>query len=787
MPINRKIPAFCAVSFIVAAAAAETDYSGYVQFNGVDKLNSSSWRSKGYWSDKSAPSPGKNYFVPQGKELWFQRDSKDDTKRIWQGGKLAIAGILHTVVNASPEYSPHIPDLTLCAGGMVRVSNYGTFSKDNNAIGVVTVEGTADNPSVISHHYANPKMSARSWLLDASFKGDAEKVLVLERPEINFEGSQCFSGELCTLDAVTFGTYRGTVRMQGSTMIMRPVKNTAFNWPDAHLSVCAGARLDLFHTDSKVTDATTDAYLGVLSAENAGICWKYVSSDGGRVFPLVHLKGAFGADSGSKVMVAASRYDLLCALTGSNGAGNRADAYSIVRMPSSSSIAEEDVASVAVAVTNANENFLPVKLRIAGNVDGYRDIVLSASGVSVMTNRESQTPSGGAFCEGHGGDWTTGEVPSPGSAMHYWLGKSTYVTDDILLPESILTVANTFNCTGGERFEFKEMNLCGGSMIFWSGAEERTFKVGKTHAYSAQTFASSTPFVVFDTEICGDAALTLRNNDNGYGKMRLNCENTNYTGRVTVTQQGPNSDKTAITPYKFTLYVNNAFNLGGKYAGEDTYRAITLSKFPILNFEKDVTFAEPTRGILIQEGARFTVSGGTLTISNQVTYAGLLEKRGSGTLDLAGTVRFIDGGADTLPEATTNVIDVIAGKVRISSKTAADGLEIRFAKGTRLLIPADTEAGYYNVKWDAPLSVDTDNGKLPVVVEGLDAAESANVKVPLCTFNATAAANIPVDVFDVSASVKGVRLKSVEKVANEDGSVSYVATFGRFGSRILLR
>ena len=103
MPINRKIPAFCAVPFIVAAAAAETDYSGYVQFNGVDKMGSSSWRSKGYWSDQSVPSPDKNYFVPQGKELWFQRDSNADAKRIWQGGKLVIAGILHTVVNASSE------------------------------------------------------------------------------------------------------------------------------------------------------------------------------------------------------------------------------------------------------------------------------------------------------------------------------------------------------------------------------------------------------------------------------------------------------------------------------------------------------------------------------------------------------------------------------------------------------------------------------------------------------------------------------------------------------------
>ena len=91
------------------------------------------------------------------------------------------------------------------------------------------------------------------------------------------------------------------------------------------------------------------------------------------------------------------------------------------------------------------------------------------------------------------------------------------------------------------------------------------------------------------------------------------------------------------------------------------------------------------------------------------------------------------------------------------------------------------------MKWDNPLVVDTVSRKLPVVVEGLDATEVANVRVPVCTINSTAAENISADMFDVSTNVKGVRIKSVEKVANEDGSVSYVATFGRFGSRILFR
>lgn len=788
MPIIRNALTLCAIAFIVSAAVAETDYSEYVQYKGGDKLNSTSWNSGGRWSDKTAPSADKNYYVPQGKELWFQRDSKDDTKRIWKGGKLAVAGILHMSVNASASYAPYIADLTLCAGGMVRASNYGTFSKNGNAIGVVNIEGTADAPSVISHHYPNTGMGSRAWHIYASFEGGRDNVLVLERPEINFEGAQCFPGELCYAEAGTFKEYSGTVRMQGSSMEMRPAKNTIFNWPNALLSVCGGASLNLFHKDSKVSAATTDAYLRALSVENASVCWKYAQSDtDDRVFPLVHLTEGFSMDSSSKVKVAATRYDLLCAIAKNNGM-DRPDAFSIARIPSSVAIEEDAISSIAVAVTNSSENFLPVKLRVLNNVDGYKDIVLSSQDLAIMTNNASQSSSGGAFCAGHGNDWTNGEVPSSEGAKHYWLAKSTYITDDITLPESILTVANTFNCVGGEMYEFKEMNLCGGNMYFWSDANERKFKADKVHVHAEQTIATSIPYVIFDAEICGGGALILRNNDNGYGKIRLECENTNYSGRVVLTQQGPNADKDNITPYKFTFYMNKGCNLGGRYDGDDSYRAITFSKFPAISVQRNATLNEPTRGILIEEGVRLTTpSTITLTISNQVTYAGTVQKTGSGTLDLAGSARFIDGEAETLPEATTNVMEMTAGKLRISSKAAADGLEIRFAEGTKLLIPADTEAGYYNVKWDIPIVVDAESGKLPVVVEGLDATEVANVRVPVCTFNATAAATISADMFDVSTNVKGVRLKTVEKVANEDGSVSYVATFGRFGSRILFR
>ena len=776
---------------LFTGVADDSAYSGYVTLKADDSLNSNSWNSGKNWNDGKAPSPDKNYYVPAGKQLCFKNSDKNVDIGTWGGGKLAIAGTALFNVNAGYGYAPYIPDLTICAGGVVMWYPYGPFSfssQTSGERGIVRIEGTESNPSILSHHDANVNSNTRTYTLCGLFKGVSENVLVLERPEENYEGKKSCHGCECYVPSDAFADYRGTFRIQGATMLMAPSKNTIFNWPSTHLSVSEGATLKLFHDGTAVKESTTNGFLRALSVADSSVRWKYVANNaGGCVFPVINASEGIDIGSGSKIEVAAKGYDLLRAIAAKNQEG---DSFPIMRVPSSVNIDENMLASAVVSVTNAAEAYLPVKLSVAERVEGYKDIVLSSPDIVVMTNSATQTSSGGAFTAGHEGDWTNGEVPAAGTAKHYWIGQTVRVIEDIALPESVLSVDAAFHCTGGSKFEFKEMNLCGGNMIFWSGSEERVCKANKLNVYSSEnTIASSTPYIIVDAEICGNGNLTLRNNDNGYGKIRLECKNTNYTGRVVVTQQGKNADKTIMDPYKFNFYLNDANNLGGKYDGDDSYRAITFSKFPTMTVIKNSVFSDSTRGMLVQGGAKFAVqSGCTLVLSNQVTYAGVLLKTGSGVLELGGTARFIDGNADTLPLASTNVLNVADGSLRISSKHAADGLSIIFEQGSKLLIPADTEAGYYNVKWDEPLVVNTNDGKLPVRVEGLDAKTAINVEVPICTFSAAAAANISEDAFNVSVkSGRRPMLKSVKKVANEDGTVSYVATFGRYGSRIILR
>jgi hypothetical protein len=128
-----------------------------------------------------------------------------------------------------------------------------------------------------------------------------------------------------------------------------------------------------------------------------------------------------------------------------------------------------------------------------------------------------------------------------------------------------------------------------------------------------------------------------------------------------------------------------------------------------------------------------------------------------------------------------------AGDLKISSKLAADGLSVKFEEGTKLVIPADSEAGYYNVKCSDPLIVNTNDGKLPVQVEFPADAVVGNVEVPICTFNAEAAAKIPVSLFTLVRPSNGCAVKSFEKKTLEDGNISYVATVGTVGTQIIVR
>lgn len=401
-----------------------------------------------------------------------------------------------------------------------------------------------------------------------------------------------------------------------------------------------------------------------------------------------------------------------------------------------------------------------------------------------------------AFQEGHSGDWSNLQTPPADSKLHYWGCKKICFFQDTELPDATLTMAANSSWKAGANIRFKEINLFTGRRFgLWGSNSQRKMKADRFNILRsnddagkfATVYVGSSFTYTIDAEITGYGALNLENVNDQKCTFVLPHLNTNFHGRLLFSQAPNGSD--LMTPFQTQCRISDARNLGGEYTvSDDCYNAIEFLDQPCLFVTDDVAFTEPTRGMYINKGARFDVAAGKrMTLANQVTYGGVLEKTGTGTLDLAGMCRFIDGRPESLPVNGSNELHVAVGSLKISSKTAADGLSVIFAEGTRFVVPANSQAGYFNVKWNNPLVINTDDGKLPVEIEIHEDMGDDDSETTICTFNAQAAENVPVSAFKLGRLSGGLRVKSFAKKTVADGNVAYVATIGRVGTQVILR
>ena len=787
------LAACCAMAALSAIADADP-YEGYVRLNGQDTDTSLSWNKKGRWSDGAVPSSGKNYYVPSGSLLWqTSNGSSSADVRTWQGGQLVIGdgGLFHTSVSAAAANAPLVKDLVLLGGSECRVLVFAFLGIINNVTSAVTVASTPEKPAVISHHHIDSSNDSRNWSIQARFTGTTDSTLVLTRPYINYKDEVVdTTGWWCLFSRYQFAEYPGTVIMRGGNFRTHPSEDYfSFVMPQATLRIEQGATCRFYR---RVARLAADAQIGALDCEGAALQFNCVwSSDGMVVNPMLNVSKRLSIDDTTTISVPSNVTSFLVGVSPDNPYGISAK-FAHLTGTAATTLGN---LSGKIAAAYSDQYGYPLCLYPIDNGDGTKDIFFAMPNTVVMTNaNSSKTGYLSAFDAGRGGDWTNLQEPDADSALTY-MNRATLAFNETANYEytnATLSVAATMYNVGAAQCTFKTLNLCkGGSFRSWSSPNpERTFTAERINLF-AQSFTIDTSTSVkmtIDGDLYGegDRELKIGNYDNAYSHVMLTHINTNFHGRIVaqcVTKSGEE-----LKPNRFTTYITDGRNWGGAYTGAgDGYNAITLKNFPLVMVTNDVAFAEQTRGILVQNGATFNVaSGKTLTLSNRVTFAGVLTKSNSGMLDLAGEARFIDGGANTAPLATTNVLNVSKGRLKISSKNAANGLEIHFAQGARLVIPADTEFGYFNDKWDAPLAIETTDGKLPVEIEPVGVSGGALVSVPICTFGEMAAAIQP-DAFKVTMAMDGMRLRSVDAAPNGDGTVSYRATFGPVGCRIILR
>ena len=802
---NLKTIAVVALVCSLGVALADDDpYADYVKLTRTDTDTKSSWNDVGGWSDGMAPTNTKNYYVAPGARL-YRVHNVTNSFRFWNGGQLVVAGTFTSAVSQGDQYSPYIADLVLLPGASLWATCYGPLyvsPYDSAAWSMVTVKGTAASPSKITQAYNGSYTSSgstRSHALKAKFQGTADSYLTFTRPLKN--GSTTLDhGFYCRAETATFADYPGTFKVFGGNTIFKPESGSVYNWPLTALVADDGVSLYMYYNNTYNSNTKT-ANLRSFEVTGSTVYFNY-SESGATVFPILNVTDGFAIGGGMTLRVANCPVEnFIGGMTSDDPYGK---ALKIAHLTGAAAANVGDLSDVSLLGSSSVPSPVTNVTLVAVDAgDGAKDVYIASPGIVTMTNENVETsghPAGStqysAFAAGHEGDWSNGVTPPADSSLHYWAKKRLCFFQTTELPNATLTLGRSSSWKAGSRVTFKEINIGSGvSFGLWADHINRTLTAERLNVVrldsssSANIYAGQRHVLNVNADLCGNFGIGINNMNNQEGQINFTHVNTNFHGRFIISQRKSSAD-TEIINYQFTTTLNDARNLGGTFTQDaNTYSAVTLYDFPAISVTNDVDFCEPTRGMMVRGGAKFDVSTGkTMRLANQVTYAGVIDKAGTGTLDLAGTARFINGEETTAPVAGTNVLNVLAGALKVSSKTAADGLAVTFEEGTRLIVPADTEAGYYNVKWDAPLTIDTTSGKLPVEVEMTGNEGTGDITVPICTFNATAAADIPETAFRVRRASNGFRLKGpVTKRTNGDGSVTYLATLGLVGTQFMIR
>ena len=217
------------------------------------------------------------------------------------------------------------------------------------------------------------------------------------------------------------------------------------------------------------------------------------------------------------------------------------------------------------------------------------------------------------------------------------------------------------------------------------------------------------------------------------GTMVFSGDNSEFTGRFFVSQPNYNKGPPTLSVQQ-TLQVSGTAQLGGMIP-EMAWDGVWLERMSRLYVTNDAALAAGSnRGLYVDSTSnvadtdfygRINVSAGKeFKVETQLTMNGHLRKEGAGTLTLAAPVKFGEGAVSDSPLASSNLLSVVAGSLKVGSSGGIDGLEVRFSAGTSLVRGAGSGAdaeflryGIRNVKAATPFVLAEGETKLPLTVE----------------------------------------------------------------------
>lgn len=755
-----------AIGLTVAAAGAwADDFAEYWRLSASDPNTSTgssftraTWLNPNGSGETEAVIAGRKYYVPADIMLrtpW--------TTASFAGSELAVAGTLYDGTGNASLLT--VPYLRLLPGGIYRYSNSSILSADST----LSVEGTGENPATIQFFY----FQGRWFKIRAPLSGNADSVmrmihgslgeytrsqllgtgLILENERSGFAGKMIvgtnvyvrldtkryFPGEIEVLS----NGYLGCGFWSGTTTI-------------GGLTLHPGAQLLLPMTSSTTYNTYT-------------VTNRFAAS------------GAFGISPTSAFYMDSSNTNgmTLLHLTGP-AAGTTSD------------LSQANFSNLALGKYGP----LPRTPRLEYIANGGdKDIRLAWDAVVVM-KQQNVSSSGDAgtsqFAPANGGYWSTGVVPASDfngdvlvSANNFSFEKNS----DVNYPNmSVVKLNNGSIYHQATSATFRELNSVGTSIYSYGGSTGKTLN-GKLVCWPTTTptrfigWSNIKVTVNADISGAGDLLFTSYNQTSGYN-VELTGANGGFSGNVML----------ASTTKPCTLYLNGDSNLGGSYSGTTAWKSFTISNNSHVVVNRDVTLAEPTRGVFVMGGAQFTVPDGVkFRIDEPITYGGPVVKLGGGTLVLGGEARFSNGVSE--PAATPvdgcNTLTVSAGALRAATTNALDGLAVTFAAGTALKVDLSAmdmpvrQYGFVSRKTGGALVTQATDGKIHVLFdkESTPVPPTPVCEIALCTVNTDAAQNLAF-AFDNAYRAYGARVLSRE---NGDGSLTFLARLVYRGFRVTIR
>ena len=767
------------VSAFAAFAENPPPYEDYVTLTNSDATGSSgSFHSAGYWSDGLAPHTDASYYVPAGKTLSsYAKGTTSAEDRTWRGGPLVIAGTYSQTVSGG-HYLPTIADITFVDNSTFAFPGpYTGFASKTK----VTILAAEDQPCLVAMTANNYNSSRAGSRWNTEVYGAAGTGL-------RFWGngsapaSGCYPYKVLRVypnDA--FKNFYGTLTIDGDVRFQYYSSDYYTDFSGKVL-VKDGATFNV--GNGAATDAANVATLEV--QDGASVNLGYNKGTACQVLAIADsMKLAAGAtvilDDGSSYL------DALATLAKLDSAGRHIRAKAAVL--SGDAVANSEIAAAQVKLLDFDadpfwkESFGDIALICEDGENGTKIVYAGFTNDNFAVNCASV--SSDSFSDGGKSGWAGGVLPEAGNDIIFTSSGKFYITsnhEDILSSSRIVWAGNSGDITSGPTLlNFKSLDVFGAtySSIRQSSSGSRKLTGGPLTIHDGarlnfgiwnQTGSGTQyrPNATIMQEIRGNGTLQIRPySANASNRLDIVSVNTNWHGRFVFQLQC--NDRSGE---KYSTQITNALCWGGTFlADADTYSAVTISNNPCIHVPNDVCFNEPTRGFSLNDAPRFNVAeGAKLTLSNQVTYAGIVEKEGAGVLNLGGTARFEDGQSETAPVDGRCGLVVSAGALEVSSQEACDGLQVSFAEGTKFVVSKD--CGFYNVKSANPLTIADE--KLQVEIKGFDERPEEDVEVTVLTLSEAAAANLGTEKF-AFPKTKACQVTGFEKRPAGDGKVDYVA------------